>query len=474
MYPANGPMAFVSAVSIVHSTLAIVHSTLAIVRYPVSPFALIPLLYLPSSLPPLCRGREDLLLNLKPNPLLKNHPLPPKGPLLLPKSLLLPTKKDTPTSSISISSILANDIDGAVNTVQHERLTKLLTLHGFPRYLVEWIKEFCTKRRIGFHFKGTSEEPLPFNSGLSQRSPLSPMLYVRYRSPTISQYAPPSKVNSIHVDDDTMLRGVSSPAIAVNSLHTRLHCLIAQATPLGLAYSPAEAEITHLIHTTSQDANRNQNPINGPFRYQTQTTPKDTTKILSITIDHRLTFGELTANNMSKTISMLPTMYRVAFSRGASLETMHHLISMLAIPTLLWASEVRWTGAQHIMDRLKPTYHKLAMAITNLPPWTPTNLLQCEAAMPALDLLHGHTTRKYGICILQGPNSHPNKKTLASALIRPLEKGVGLRCIAYLIGLTIETHSCLEDTSNPKYFLPTLAINIPPRNKSIATKSHLR
>lgn len=130
---------------------------------------------------------------------------------------------------------------------------------------------------------------------------------------------------------------------------------------------------------------------------------------------------------------MIPTLYRLAFSRGESLGTQHHLVSTLAIPALLWCSEIWWTGPHHTADNLNSTYNKLARLISNLPLCTRTDLLLCSASLPPLELLLNHTSRKYSTRILQGPNNHPNKPLLMEALKRPLDKGTGLRRIAYLL-----------------------------------------
>lgn len=37
---------------------------------------------------------------------------------------------------------MANDIDGAFNTVRHEGLTELMSLQGFPKYLTKWVSDF--------------------------------------------------------------------------------------------------------------------------------------------------------------------------------------------------------------------------------------------------------------------------------------------------------------------------------------------
>lgn len=210
----------------------------------------------------------------------------------------------------------------------------------------------------------------------------------------------------------------------------------------------------------------------GPLLYGTRTTPKNTVRLLEVTIDAQLTFRENTSLNKTKVLSMLPTLYRLAFSRGASLRMMHHLATTLAIPTLLWGSETWWTGARHILDNLNPTYNKLARLVAYLPRWTRIDLLLCGASLPPLDLLLDHKSRKYALRILCGPDSHPNKRLLTRSLLRPLDKGVGLRRIAHLINEIVPPDSRMERPNDPKEFLAPHQIEIQQATKTEAAAAH--
>lgn len=80
-------------------------------------------------------------------------------------------KVDRPT-------IMTNDIEGDFNCVRHETLIEILQHYGFPASLVQTVAAFNTNRRIYLEFDGQNEHPVPFDSGLPQGSPLSPILFV--------------------------------------------------------------------------------------------------------------------------------------------------------------------------------------------------------------------------------------------------------------------------------------------------------
>lgn len=140
---------------------------------------------------------------------------------------------------------------------------------------------------------------------LLQWFPLSPSLFVLYISPTIPTSARSRSVNSICVDDNCMLHGVSSLCIAINGLENRLDGQVAQAIPLWLTYLLAKAKFPHLIPKTSSSAHPHTNITNVPLRYQQGITYKDNIKILAITINGRLTFREHTSLNKAKALNML-------------------------------------------------------------------------------------------------------------------------------------------------------------------------
>lgn len=90
------------------------------------------------------------------------------------------------------STILGSDIDGAFNTVRYNRQIDVLSGIDFPRYAVRWTENFCTERKHSFHFDSKSDNPHPFDLGLPQGSPQSPILFVIHSAATITaQPLPP-------------------------------------------------------------------------------------------------------------------------------------------------------------------------------------------------------------------------------------------------------------------------------------------
>lgn len=101
--------------------------------------------------------------------------------------------------------------------------------------------------------------------------------------------------------------------------------------------------------------------------------------------------------------------------------------------------------------------------------WTHADLLLSGTSLPPVDLFLDHTSRTYRIQILQGPDFHPNTKTLTEALQYPLEKAVGLRRIAHLVTQITPQSPQLEYPRDPTNFLPTDLITIQTTDKAKST-----
>lgn len=75
---------------------------------------------------------------------------------------------------------MANNIEGAINCVIDERLIEILSHFRLPSALVSTIQSFLTRPTISIRIDGEIEDPAPFQAGLPQRSPLSPVVFILY------------------------------------------------------------------------------------------------------------------------------------------------------------------------------------------------------------------------------------------------------------------------------------------------------
>lgn len=169
-----------------------------------------------------------------------------------------------------------------------------------------------------------------------------------------------------------MLEGATQPTLAANLLQTKLNQRQNRAFHLKLSYATAKLDLIHLLPTVSHKT-----PPTTTMLIGTTVVPhSQTIRLLGLTIDQKLSFREHAAGAIARTQSAIPLIQRMGFSRGASILTLHHMAKTILIPTVLWGSEIWWTGARHIIDNFNPTY---------LPTWTRTDKLLAASSLPHLE-----------------------------------------------------------------------------------------
>jgi hypothetical protein len=143
--------------------------------------------------------------------------------------------KKTGTASPPRPTILAHDIEGAFNNVRQQTLLELMKMRFLPTYLIGWAASFTTHRRLGFAFDQQHEAYQPFNSGLAQGSPASPVLFLIYAQAMFetNQRSASSTLPS-YVDDVTLVQTSRSPSGKVRTLKERTILQIERGALLGL------------------------------------------------------------------------------------------------------------------------------------------------------------------------------------------------------------------------------------------------
>lgn len=154
---------------------------------------------------------------------------------------MTPNKHRTPAIR---PSRLANDIDRAFGCVADARLNDILTHYRFPEHIV-WTKaDFNLGRTIFLAFDGKQETPIPFQAGLSQGSPLSPILFVIYAAALTNPGPQPRlRQRTSYGDNKVMTQGTNIQKGAVRTLQKRLHARILRAEILNTGFAPERAEL---------------------------------------------------------------------------------------------------------------------------------------------------------------------------------------------------------------------------------------
>ena len=118
-----------------------------------------------------------------------------------------------------------------------------------PFYLTRWVKSFTQNCTLSFCFDNCSEPPKPYNSGLPQGSPASPVLFLIYAQ-ALLEYPTSSKEKDIpYLDDDAALQLSTSLQLAIEDLQFRMDRRLKRGAQLNLPY---DLEKSGLIHFWTQ------------------------------------------------------------------------------------------------------------------------------------------------------------------------------------------------------------------------------
>jgi len=128
-------------------------------------------------------------------------------------------------------SLLANDIRGAFNNTDPVRLSRIMEARQMPTYLTRWTSSFTADRTMAFCFDNYTEVPQPFQSGLPQGSPVSPVLFLVYAQALLeaSRYMRDKDVS--YLDDDGLLQLATSQPSAIRRLTERMDLRLVRGPP---------------------------------------------------------------------------------------------------------------------------------------------------------------------------------------------------------------------------------------------------
>ena len=105
-----------------------------------------------------------------------------------------------------VASLLSLDISGVYDRVLPKILQQILKRKRIPAWLASWIYSFCDKHSTTLVFDASESCSIPIHCGVSQGSPLSPILFLFYISELHETvHTPSSGVSALGFADDTNL-----------------------------------------------------------------------------------------------------------------------------------------------------------------------------------------------------------------------------------------------------------------------------
>ena len=277
-----------------------------------------------------------------------------------------------------------------------------------PLYLTRWVISFMQNRTLSFCFDNCSEPPQPYNSGLPQGSPASPVLFLIYAQVLLEAPDNSKEKDISYLDDDGALQLSTSPSLAVDHLQDRMERRLERGVPLNLPYDLGKSGLIHFWtqrnkHKPKDTSSQPPITING-----TVIKPSKVIKHLGMHLDDSLSLHPQTdeaAANGNKCLMILASLRHNY--RGLSTYTALHLVHAALLPKMLWASPVWWTGSHHILHRLEPVYHRALCWASGLSAYVAIRKLLQLTCMPLLGCILNLLSAHYAIQLLFASEAHP-------------------------------------------------------------------
>ena len=147
----------------------------------------------------------------------------------------------------AVVPVLALDVSGAFDRVLKERLFWALKQQGLPRAAYNWVFSFMLDRQTTLAFDGRESPAFPVLTGVSQGSPLSPILFLFYNAELLEWCAKPcNEVGCLgFVYDVTLIAWGESTENNCQQL-AEAHTQCSQwARRYGACFAPEKYELMH-------------------------------------------------------------------------------------------------------------------------------------------------------------------------------------------------------------------------------------
>ena len=251
-------------------------------------------------------------------------------------------------SDTPVTSLLMLDISGAFDNVSHQRLLHNLRKRRIPLKLVSWIGSFLKDRTSTLRLPEYESEPFNIHTGISQGSPLSPILYLFYNADLLDMGSRDDlKARAVSWIDDVGFTVTGASAAAnchiLQTLHTEAE---AWASKHASVFAPAKYELIHFTnrpedHDTSAELVLRSNRV----------TPSRTCRVLGVILDSQLDFETHIRHIEAKVMTSLGVLAAIAGSAwGFGLKDLRRLYISAVLPQILYCC-----SAWYIADQARGT-----------------------------------------------------------------------------------------------------------------------
>jgi ribonuclease HI len=310
----------------------------------------------------------------------------------------------------SRSLVVAVDFKAAFDRVWRGGLLADLARADIPSRWLSWLRAFLTDRRARVRWNSSTSDPMTFQQGVPQGSPLSPLLYVLSTSSLLKELASkhPATLAVAYADDLTLVsqqnkrHGSSAP----QEMQAALNAVERWASDHYVSIAPEKTEALFVSVDPLETCGKwtpNITLGGQPIRFSAHP------KILGVVLDSQLRFGHHATKAAQRLRGRCHLLRALAgTSWGTDAASLRRLYVGFARPAGLYAAGAWWPFlADSHKSKLDRINSSAARSIAGLPAGTATAAALIEADIPPLNVIANRDTATSFLAAHRRPISHP-------------------------------------------------------------------
>ena len=203
-------------------------------------------------------------------------------------------------------------------------------------------------------FDGQRQQLLPVNTGIPQGSPISPILFLFYRTNLFKDLRPSSLTPQLrspsYIDDIALL--VTGPSEEANSkaLEVAARRAWSWAADNVIVFDDPKTELMHFQYKTSNYTRNSQVTL----PHGTVISPSEHIRLLGVWLDRKLLFNYHVQQKTAAATRALKMISRLSNSEwGLSVPAMRQLYYTCIIPIADYRAEIWWKGEIGLANKLE-------------------------------------------------------------------------------------------------------------------------
>jgi ribonuclease HI len=240
-----------------------------------------------------------------------------------------------------MASLLLLDVSGAFDNVSHPRLLHNLRKRRVDSTLVRWIDSFLRDRSTTLKLQEYTAPPTRIETGISQGSPLSPILYLFYNADLIEACKSDDTEAGGYIDDIGILVTGPTPQHNCKVLKMRHRQAEKWAKQHGSEFAPKKYELVHFSRDPWMNTTH---PLYLP---QGVIKASPSCRYLGVQMDSQLTWDyhrEIVETKATKRLSALSAL--ASSTWGAGLIDLRQVYRAMIVPQMLFGC-----SAWHVLGR---------------------------------------------------------------------------------------------------------------------------